>query len=84
MSEKPRISFKAGLLRAEPDAKGRSFIFLVLPKAASARLPARGTVSVEGSINGHSFGAVLKKRVCCFDRSGIYGGGLRAPKAMRQ
>lgn len=60
MTSEPEIRFKAELLRSEPDAKGRSLVFLVLPKAASARLPARGTVSVEGSINGHAFKAVLE------------------------
>lgn len=36
MNDKAEVRFKAALLRSEADARGRSFAFLVLPKAASA------------------------------------------------
>jgi hypothetical protein len=55
-----KIRFKARLLQPESVTRGRPWAFLVLPKPASAKLPARGTVSVEGTINGHSFKAVLE------------------------
>jgi hypothetical protein len=37
-----------------------SWTFLTLPKQASARLPSRGMVSVEGTINSASFTATLE------------------------
>lgn len=52
------IRFKATLMRpATP--KGAPWTFLVLPKAASAKLPRRGMTSVEGSLNGEEFLATL-------------------------
>lgn len=55
-----KIHFRATLLQPESATKRVAWAFLVLPRTASARLPARGTVSVEGSINGHTFKAVLE------------------------
>lgn len=53
-----RIRFEARLLRpVAPD--GAAWTFLVLPAQASARLPARGMVSVEGTLAGHPFQATL-------------------------
>lgn len=53
------IHTKAGLLRpASP--KGATWTFLILPKAASARLPARGMCAVDGTINGAPFKATLE------------------------
>ncbi len=52
------IRCKARLLRpAIP--KDATWSFLVLPKAASAKLPTRGMTSVEGSLCGHAFRATL-------------------------
>jgi len=53
------IRFKARLLRpAEP--KDAAWTFLVLPKAASAKLPTRSQVSVEGMLGGRPFQATLE------------------------
>lgn len=54
------IRFSATLHR--PRAAGRpvSWIFLTLPRDASAKLPSRGQVTVEGTINGHPFQATLE------------------------
>ncbi len=54
------IRFDARLLRPEKPAKGGSPAFLVLPANASARLPTRSAITVEGTINGHAFRAVLQ------------------------
>ena len=53
------ISFNAILLRPKEGEAGDS-TFLKLPGEASAELPSRGLVSVEGSINGRSFQATLQ------------------------
>lgn len=55
-----RIRFNARLLRPKAPAKGVSWTFLVLPRAASAKLPTRGMTAVEGLINGKPFRAVLE------------------------
>lgn len=55
-----KTRFKAKLLRPAAQAQGGSWSFLVLPKTASARLPTRGSTTVEGSINGHPFRATLE------------------------
>jgi hypothetical protein len=52
--------FKARLLRPAKPGKNSSWAFLVLPKAASDKLPRRGMTSVEGSLNGHPFQATLE------------------------
>lgn len=54
-----KIRFKAKLLRPA-SAKGGSWSFLVLPKNASAKLPTRAMTTVDGTINGHAFGAMLE------------------------
>ena len=62
-SEK-RIHFTATLLRPKTSANGKesrvSWSFLNLPKQASAKLPTRGMISVEGTLNGAAFRATLK------------------------
>jgi len=58
-----KIRFSATLMRPKADASGGapgSWTFLTLPKEASERLPARGMVSVEGTINGAAFKATLE------------------------
>lgn len=53
------MQFKAKLSRpAAP--KGATWTFLVLPKAASAKLPTRAMVSVEGTLGGAPFEATLE------------------------
>jgi hypothetical protein len=54
------IRFKARILRPEKSAKAGSWTFLILPKAASAKLPTRGITTVECVINGHPFRATLE------------------------
>jgi hypothetical protein len=52
--------FKAKLMRPAAKGKGASWAFLVLPRTVSAKLPTRGSTTVEGSINGHPFRATLE------------------------
>lgn len=75
-SSSARIRFKARLLRpARPqDGDGR---FLVLPAAASAKLPARSMVSVEGTFAGVAFQATLEP-----DGEGSHW--LKVDEALRQ
>jgi hypothetical protein len=54
------IRFSAKLLRPKATAKPISWTFLILPKDASAKLPSRSMVSVEGTINGSAFQATLE------------------------
>lgn len=51
------IRFKARLLRPEQRA---SWMFVVLPKAASAKLPTRSSTTVTGTLNGEPFRATLE------------------------
>lgn len=54
-----KIRFQAKLSRpASP--KGAAWTFLVLPAAASARLPTRSMVTVQGSLDGAPFQATLE------------------------
>jgi hypothetical protein len=55
-----KTRFKAKLLRPAAKTEGGSWAFLVLPKTASAKLPTRGSTTVEGSINGYPFRATLE------------------------
>jgi hypothetical protein len=55
----PKVSFKARLLQPATATKSSAWAFLVLPASASNKLPTRNAITVEGSINGHSFKAVL-------------------------
>lgn len=61
-SGEARIRFTAKLQRpkATADDGDVSWTFLNLPKKASAELPSRGMVSVEGAINGAPFTATLQ------------------------
>lgn len=58
MEAAPTIRFRARLLRPAADPRA-TWSFLVLPKAASARLKTRGTTAVEGTANGYPFKAAL-------------------------
>jgi hypothetical protein len=54
-----RIRFKARLLRPAEPARA-TWAFFVLPATASARLPTRSQVSVEGTLGGQPFQATLE------------------------
>ena len=54
-----KIRFRATLVQPAVTTKGNSLMILV-PKNASAKLPSRGMVSVEGTINGFAFQATLE------------------------
>lgn len=61
MPTHPTISrFDAILYRPARQDEGCSWTFLLLPKEASDTLPRRGRVTVDGTINGHSFQATLE------------------------
>lgn len=55
-----KIRCKAKLLKPAAPGRGGSWSFLVLPKAASSKLPTRGMTAVEGTINGYPFRATLE------------------------
>jgi Domain of unknown function (DUF1905)/Bacteriocin-protection, YdeI or OmpD-Associated len=55
-----KIRFKAELFRPAQSEKAGSWTFLILPKNASAKLPSRGMIAIEGTINGFPFQAVLE------------------------
>lgn len=54
-----KIRFRAKLFRPAT-AKDGSWTFLTLPKSASAKLPSRGMIAIEGAIHGFPFQAVLE------------------------
>jgi hypothetical protein len=71
-----RIAFQAELLRpATPRAATWSFI--LVPPAASAKLPTRGMTTVEGTFEGARFKATLEP-------DGRGGHWLRIPKSLRE
>jgi hypothetical protein len=55
-----KIRFKAKLFRPAESAKASSWMFLILPPSASAKLPSRGMTAIEGTINGSPFQATLE------------------------
>ncbi|MEO4045526.1 YdeI/OmpD-associated family protein [Pseudomonas sp. CAU 1711] len=55
-----RSQFSAPVLRPRHSAGDASWAFVVLPREASAKLPRRGRVSIDGSINGQAFRALLE------------------------
>ena len=57
---KTSIRFKAKLLSPAQSEKAGSWTFVTLPKNASAKLPSRGMMAIEGTINGVPFQAVLE------------------------
>ena len=72
-----KIRFIAKLFRPKATAKAISWTFLILPKDASARLPSRGTTSVEGMLNGFPFRATLEP-------DGEGGHWLKVDRKMRE
>jgi hypothetical protein len=71
-----KIRFKAKLSRpAQP--KAATWTFLVLPAAASAKLPSRSMTTVDGTLAGHPFQATLEP-----DGQGSHW--LKVSKALRE
>ena len=56
----PASQFDAHLLPLDGPGDGDACAFVVLPKAASDALPRRGRTSVDGTINGRPFRALLE------------------------
>jgi hypothetical protein len=54
------VRFNAVVHRPQSTADNTSWKFLTLPKEASAKLPSRGQVTVEGSVNNSPFQATLQ------------------------
>lgn len=55
-----KVRFEAKLLRPARSGERAAWTFVVLPKSASAKLPTRGMIAVEGTINGVPFNAILE------------------------
>lgn len=55
----PTIRFNAGLLQPEAPARTGSGSAVLLPRSASAKLPATDVIVVEGTINGFPFRSAL-------------------------
>ena len=85
-----KIRFSATLFRPAPTARAVSrhsesqltrragtWTFLTLPKEASAKLPARGQVTVEGTLNGFPFRSTLEP-------DGQGGHWLKVDRKMRE
>lgn len=60
MESDTKSRFEAELLRPAKSGNGTPWAFVILPKDASAKLPRRGRTTVDGSINGHGFRAMLE------------------------
>jgi hypothetical protein len=58
--DEEKSQFKAQLHRPKEQGKGKSWGFIVLPTDVSAKLPRRGRTTVDGSINGQAFRALLE------------------------
>lgn len=71
-----KIRFKAKLLRPK-SPKDAAWTFLVLPKTASAKLPTRSMVTVDGTLEGEAFQATLEP-----DGEGSHW--LKVDKALRE
>jgi hypothetical protein len=61
MSQKDtRSKFEARLLRPKEPGDGNPWGFVILPTEVSEKLPRRGRTTVDGTINGHGFRALLE------------------------
>ncbi|MBL3556926.1 MULTISPECIES: YdeI/OmpD-associated family protein [Marinobacter] len=60
MREETKSRFTTQLLRPKEPGEGNSWGFAILPKEASAKLPRRGRITVDGTINGQGFRALLE------------------------
>ena len=72
-----KIRFKAKLMQPATTGQGGSWMFLILPKAASAKLPSRGRTTIEGVINASPFRATLEP-------DGQNGHWLRVGRKLRE
>ena len=72
-----KIRFTATLFRPVAAVKAGDWTFLTLPKQASAKLPSRGMMSVEGTFNGVAFRATL-------DPDGQGGHWLKVDRKLRE
>ncbi len=72
-----RIRFAATLHRPAGRETSAGWTFLNLPKAASQKLPSRGQVTVEGTLNHHPFTATLEP-------DGQGGHWLKIDQALRE
>lgn len=70
------IRFQARLLRPADKGKPVTWSFLLLPPAASASLPTRSAITVEGTLNDKPFRANLEP-------DGARGHWLKVPRALR-
>lgn len=64
-------------LRRPASTKDAGWRFVRLPQAASAKLPSRGMVGVDGTLDGHAFTATLEP-------DGEGGHWLKVPRALRE
>jgi len=60
MKNASKIRFKAKLCRPAESEKDASWMFLTLPAKMSARLPSRGMIAIEGTLNDVPFQAMLE------------------------
>lgn len=58
--EDTRSQFSAELVRPKNPGDTGEWAFVVLPQEASAKLPRRGRISIDVSLNGHRFQALLE------------------------
>jgi hypothetical protein len=58
-SKDTQSQFSTQLLRPTKLGDGDEWAFVILPKEASAKLPRRGRTSVDGTLNGTAFRALL-------------------------
>lgn len=75
-ASRPPIRFRARLSRPRTPSRA-TWTFLVLPKAASAKLPTRAMTAVEGTLNGVAFRATLEP-------DGRRSHWLKVPKKLRE
>ncbi|HNP64378.1 MAG TPA: YdeI/OmpD-associated family protein [Woeseiaceae bacterium] len=60
MTQDKSSQFKAKIRCPQETGSDSAWAFIVLPRDASAKLPRRGRTTVEGTINGQSFKALLE------------------------
>lgn len=77
MKKADASTFKAKLLQPAKPGRDDAWVFLVLPKDASDKLPRRGRTSVEGTLNGYPFKATL-------DPDGQLSHWLKVSKELRE
>lgn len=60
MQDDKKSQFTARVLRPKKPGDGARWAFVVLPKEVSAKLPRRGRTTVDGTVNGKGFRALLE------------------------